>query len=260
MVAQLWAEAVGTALGSDDDARRELDRFVAALPPGYVEETAPEDAAGDWSAIRSWLASGATGNPPPAAAAGALVLSGCRGGAPGDFRLRRSGPRRIELSSSLPVLESFGLATVESVPWHFVFAQGVEAYVDDIGLRVVTPVTADAGPTAFGPRLVDALNAVWQGNADLTPLNALVVGAGLGWREVGLLCAYCGYRGVVGGPRSADRAAAIANALIAFPTVAAAIVDLFDTLLRQGVGGHTAADERLAAVMLEVPDLAHYEA
>ena len=174
----------------------------------------------------------------------------------------------------LAVLESFGLAAVEAVPWHFVLGPGgPDAYVDDIGLRVSTPVIGP-GPASGEPadRLVAAVEAVLAGRAELNILNRLVVGAGLGWREVNLLCAYCSFRQVVGGPRAADRAQSQRDALVAFPATAAAVVGLFrarlapssiGTASEPGGAGTTeevTADAEALAALAAVPDLSHYEA
>ena len=260
---------IATAGGPAWDERR---TFVASLPPGYAEETAPEDAAVDWLEMSSLLAGGPTaadGLLTPSALrtaghASRLVLCPCRPGAPGDFRLRRVGLARVELSSFLPVLESFGLAVVEAVPWHFQFGAGQpDAYVDDIGLRVDTPLMEPGmfDPLRDGPRLVDALDAVLSGRGELGPLNRLVIGAGLDWREVALLCTYCAYRRVVGGPWSSEAADAMSGALVAFPGCALAAVRLFVALLVPGSGA--SADEARAS-MLEafstVPDLEHDKA
>ena len=235
-----WADAFGTALrrlattggpaGGErdeqqaDGAYSQRHRFLSSLPPGYGEQTAPEDAARDWLELSELVAAGGVAtnhaglkgaNGRSGAGAGALtpeasrlVVTDCRQGAPGDFRLRRAGRRRMELSSLLPVLESFGLAVVEAVPWHFVLgAGGEEVYVDDIGLRVVTPVIGTGfDSSGSAARLVDAINAVLAGKAELSELNCLVVGAGLNWREVNLMCAYAPTARLwVGGERVSGR-------------------------------------------------------
>ncbi len=258
-------------------------RFLSSLPPGYAEETTPEDAAVDWIEMSALLGGERAADGPSggeripaerlvkrlperlterlAVHASRLVLCPCRPGAPGDFRLRRVGLARVELSSFLPVVESFGLAVVEAVPWHFHFGPGMpDAFVDDIGLRVDTPLM-DPGvfdPAGAGPRLVEALEAVLGGQGELGPLNRLVIGAGLDWRQVDLLCAYCAYRKVVGGPWAAEAADALTGALVRFPSAAAAAVNLFIALLVPGA--RLSADEARSALLealSNVPDLEH---
>lgn len=264
VVPELWAglfEAeLSRLVGSEraDGASAEgAQTFLSSLPPGYVEETAPEDAASDWLQMSRLLSS-----PDSSDLAGRLVLSPCRLGAPGDFRLRRVGLRRVEISSFLPVLESFGLVAVESVPWHFglpLRPGASDAYIDDIGLRVGTPLMAPLPDlSTVGPRLVEALGAVMAGLGELNVLNRLVLGAELNWRAVNLLCAYSDYRRVVGGPKASERAEAMSKALVAFPSVAAAAAGLFESLLVPGtIVPANAARAELLAALSEVPDLEH---
>ena len=61
-VTEPWASSFDTQLahlsvdGREDGAAREGRRtFFSCLPPGYVEETSPEDAATDWLEISSLL-------------------------------------------------------------------------------------------------------------------------------------------------------------------------------------------------------------
>ena len=191
------------------------------------------------------------------------MLCPSRVGSPGDFRLRRIGLGRVELSSFLPVLESFGLVAVEAVPWRFALGpKGPDAYVDDIGLRISTPLMAtefDLGHASR--RLVEALEAVLGGRAEPSSLNRLVLGAELDWRQVNLLCAYSAYRQVVGGPRSAESAESIRSALVAFPSVADAAVRLFTALLVPGADlSSPAARAGVVAALSTVPDLEHDQA
>ncbi|HXW78029.1 MAG TPA: NAD-glutamate dehydrogenase domain-containing protein [Acidimicrobiales bacterium] len=320
-VTEPWAGSFDTELAhlaagerADGATREGSRRFFSCLPPGYVEETAPEDAATDWLEISTLLnrrptpASGpGLGSGPDGAAgersdsdrpgdsetsasqtgasqtgasqtgagqantvstkagrllaqADRLVLCPTRRGAPGDFRLRRIGLNRVELSSFLPVLESFGLVAVEAVPWHFALGPGdPDAYVDDIGLRVGTPLMTEGFDLArASARLVEALEAVFARRAELTSLNRLVLGAELDWRQVNLLCAYSGYRRVVGGPRSAESADSITGALVAFPSVADAAVRLFQALQVPGSSlSPSEARSQVDVSLAAVPDLEH---
>jgi glutamate dehydrogenase len=234
-----------------DLVRAAADAFLSCLPPGYEEETAPTDAARDWLEMSGLAPEGDR-----------LVLSPCREGAPGDFRMRRVGRSRMELSSMLPVLESFGLTTVEAVPWHFAPPGQASAYVDDIGLRVGTAMIGSGFDLDSARlRLVDAVSAVLRGDAENNVLNRLVIGAGLTWREVNLLSAYRAYRDLAGGQRASEGAESMGEALVAFPAAAAAAVRLFSAFLVPTADlGPDEARSRLKAALSEVPDLPHYEA
>ena len=154
-------------------ARAARQRFLECLPPGYAEKTAPEVAARDWLEISRLLALRPA--PPPAAGDGGagaahMALTPGRAGAPGDFRLRRTALSRAELSSLLRAVESFGLVAEEAVPWHFTLgSEGGDVFIDDVGLRIGTPVAAPGFELgAGGPRLVDALNAAIDALTELS--------------------------------------------------------------------------------------------
>ena len=278
----------GRALG--ERTQKEQQRFLWSLPPGYAERTPPELAARDWLEILILQASKQAEQHSPEDHLGEVVSeesSKARGSggehghfvvdpwrdtAPEDFRLRRTGLQRLELSTLLPVLESFGLAVVEAVPWHFVLEPaGPSIYVDDIGLRAGSAGTGIAFDlNDAGGRLVQAIEAVLAGDAELNVLNRLVLSADLTWHEVSLLCAYQAYRQAVGGPRALERAALMGESLVLFPSVAAAVIKLFYTLLvpapPSGLGAaHVGVehDGEARATALEalsrVPDLAHHE-
>jgi len=231
-----WAGALELRLrqlGANDRVMNGHRAFLAAVPPGYAEETAVDDAVADLVGLDELAALPKEGQ---SGRAGYLVLRPCQPGAAGDFRLRRLGHERLELSALLPVLESFGLAVVEAVPWQFhMGGEGLSAHVDDIGLRV-RPEGGAGSSGGFnleenGPRLIEALRAALEGRTELSALNRLVVATDLGWREVNLLSAYRCLRVLQGGPAPLERAETMGGALVAFPSVARAAVGLFAALL-----------------------------
>ncbi|HTV10514.1 MAG TPA: NAD-glutamate dehydrogenase domain-containing protein [Acidimicrobiales bacterium] len=292
-----WATAFAAQLrllprtGGADGAYEQRQRFLASLPPGYPEETSPEAAARDWqklfalmaplgagserSLARSAQKMAATEVPeqsPLAARVGALTISPCREGAPGDFRLRRAGLQRVEISALVPVFQSFGLAVVEAVPWRFAFGDGaLEAYVDDFGARLeglaareVPAPGAQAQPGVqledFSDRLVEAVEAVLTGSSEVGPLNRLVLTASLGWRDVNLLSAYLAYRQLSGGPRAAEHAEAMGLSLTSFPAVAVAVLGMFKRrLVEPDDAGGPEEEHELEEALAQVPDLGHYE-
>jgi glutamate dehydrogenase len=146
----------------------------------------------------------------------------------GMFRFRRYGHHSLELSSFLPVLESFGLIVVEAVPHRIEQVKTDEPHfhLDDFGLR--EPGGWRLDPAVDGPRLVDAVQAAWRGDAEVDSLNRLVLCAGLTWRDVSLLRAYRRYRrqaGSIWTDRQLD------DPLVAFPAVARALVAYFTAKL-----------------------------
>ena len=101
---------------------------------------------------------------------------------------------RVSLSDFTPVLESLGLRAVEEVPTDL--AGEGEAFIQDFG--VLGPDGQPLDLTACGDRVTDAITAVWSGQAEGDSLNRLVVSAGLNWRQVAVLRAYCTYRQRIG--------------------------------------------------------------
>lgn len=257
--------------------------FLEALPPGYPESTSPLDAA------RDLLEASQLGSTDEAR----FVLGEARaaGSLDAAFRLRRVASSRLELSRLVSVLETFGLSVLEAVPWHFPGAGpgGLPVFVDDIAVRL-SRQGAGFDPRRAEARLVEAVQAVLAGRAEETELNELVLRAGLGWREVNLLSAYREYRQLAGGPRAAERSEAMADGLVSYPTVAAAVVGLFSARLcpagqpgealvgasddargpREAGAALVAPEgplaspgggpEHLEGALAAVPDLAHYEA
>ncbi|MDQ1399541.1 MAG: hypothetical protein QOK20_1473, partial [Acidimicrobiaceae bacterium] len=100
-----------------DDASALAEAFAARVPNGYLERTEPAVAAADLLELAS-LGGGARDRNGAAGPGGGLA-GGFAGGVrmaaqpdpdpgAGMFRLRLYGRRAMELSSFVPILESFG--------------------------------------------------------------------------------------------------------------------------------------------------------
>ncbi len=231
----------------------EVVGWVARLPAGYRERTSPDDAATDLLEVPQ------------------LGTSGHRFGVrhdpdarPGTFRLRRLATSPVELSTFLPLLESFGLAVVEAVPAHLAGVGGSgPAHLDDFGLRQADEVFAAAGrpgelDEAAGRRLVDALDAIVAGDAEVDSLNRLVLASGVGWRQVALLRAYRRYRCVAACLPDGHR---LDDPLVARPAVARALVRYFEARFDprgEGPQGPSAKAAR-AAVVEELEGVGRFE-
>ena len=214
------------------------ETFAGQVPGGYVERTAPAVAAADLIELGA-LAEG------DAAVVRIAVQPDPDPGA-GMFRLRLYGRRAVELSSFVPVLESFGLTVVEAVP-HHIAAAGASAgvlHLDDFGLRARGRWKFDPG--ADGARLVAAVQSAWQGEAEVDSLNRLVVCAGLDWHDVVVLRAYRRFRRHVGTPWS-DRQ--LDDPLVAFPEVAVALLRYVAARFDPAVAGADAGPALEAALV-----------
>ena len=96
----------------------------------------------------------------------------------------------ITLSDVLPQLQHMGLEVVDEHPYQFQGNSSVGSFwIYEFGLR--PPAAAMSG----GLRQIfeDALTALWQGQTEDDGFNALVLTAGLTWREVTLLRACAKY-------------------------------------------------------------------
>ena len=115
------------SLLADDDSESVAASFASRAPASYRDQTSPAEAArdiGELAALRRQIEQGQTGRSEAPGAFG-LVFGGphrlvVRPSADEAylFRIRRYGEGSIELTRFLPVLESFGLVVVESVPLH----------------------------------------------------------------------------------------------------------------------------------------------
>ena len=198
-----WVQQLAGRLGrrSEDPLGDALD-FASRVSAAYTSTTDPVTAAADMVELSTLLEQGGSADRPEAGGAAGGDPFGSRhrlavgegGNDSSSFRLRRYGTERIALTTLLPVLESFGLVVVESIP-HRVApgAGGTETFIDDIGVTTEAPwgpETLRFVSAVHGPRLVEALEAIARGDAEVDALNRLVTLAGLEWRQVTVLRAY----------------------------------------------------------------------
>jgi glutamate dehydrogenase len=209
------------------------EHFAAGVPAAYRDRVSPEQAARDLDQLERLVVAppGDGGGLDAAARFGGthrLTIDADPEGGPDSFRLRRYGLGPIELSSLLPVLESFGLIVVEAVPTAIPGGDHRPlVYIDDVGVRLDDDSAAfDAA--ADGDRLVEALYAIAVGAVEIDSLNRLVMVAGLSWVQVRVLRAYRRYRRQAGSPLSDDH---LDDPLVAFPAVAAGLVRYFEARL-----------------------------
>ena len=244
-----WAEQLAELLVGSKDALGDALDFQSRVSAGYTSLTPPEVAAEDIAELATLFAEKDEPTPSEGESAGQPDVFGGRHrlvvrDSQSDtctFRLRRYGLRRIALTSFLPVLESFGLLVVESIPYRVQSGRAgePESFIDDIGVRTETPSGPEASrfvPAVHGPRLVEALEALARGDTDVDGLNRLVTLAGLDWRQVTVLRAYLRYRLQVGSAGSSTGHALrdLLEPLARYPDVARGTDRLLHLPLRPG--------------------------
>ncbi|MBB1255964.1 NAD-glutamate dehydrogenase [Streptomyces sp. OF3] len=115
------------------------------------------------------------------------------GAAPGErrFKIYRTG-EPVSLSAVLPILQSMGVEVIDERPYELRPADGSRAWIYDFGLRLPEEQLQRMGDDARA-RFQETFAAVWGGHAENDGVNALVLAAGLTWRQAMVLRAYARY-------------------------------------------------------------------
>jgi glutamate dehydrogenase len=159
----------------------------------------------------------------------------------------------LSLSDVLPVLSSMGAEVVDERPYEIVRSTG-KSWVYDFGLRRSTPMPEE-GRALFQ----EAFTAVWAGRAESDGFSALVLDAGLSWRQVAILRAYAKYFRQGGSPFSQEY---IEASLVSNIPIAQLLVQLFEARFEPGSSTDEARqrrmgelEETIAAALNEVASL-----
>ncbi|MDT8340014.1 MAG: NAD-glutamate dehydrogenase [Longimicrobiales bacterium] len=238
-ITRSWQDRLREALEHvrpGDEARRLARCYAEGLSPEYQAGTRPETAVQDILELEAMRADGRT------------VAVALRERAPADathhgpstslnLYLRDAG---LVLSDFMPILEAAGLRVLAVSPFRVREDDLGEAEIYDFDVQDEdgAPLSLDAGP-----QLGAAILAVRSGEVSNDLLNALVLKAGLHWREVDVLRAYVGYAFQVGAiPSRASGPAA----LVKYPQIARCFVEWFHAKFDPDAGG--APEERGRAV------------
>ncbi|GAA3835265.1 NAD-glutamate dehydrogenase [Nocardioides panacisoli] len=196
-----YGEEVGAILGR---------RYVEAFPEAYKEDFPARTAAVDLGRLES--IQGDVGLD--------LALYEDVDAADGEARLKvfRIGDP-LSLSGVLPMLSSMGVEVVDERPYALV---GLErrSHVYDFGLRYGTAL-----PDHARELFTDAIRAIWDGFTEVDGFNALVLRAGITWRQATLLRAYAKYMRQGNSPFAID---SIEGALAENVDLARLLVKLFE--------------------------------
>ncbi len=218
-------EEVGSILG-----RRYLDSF----PEAYKEDFSARTAAVDLARLEA--ISGEEGID--------LSLYEELDAGRGEARLKvfRIGPP-LSLSEILPMLSSMGVEVVDERPYELA---GLDrpSYIYEFGLRYGRSLPRDARAL-----FQDALRAVWDGFNEIDGFNALVLSAGLTWRQATVLRAYAKYMRQGGSPFALDY---IEGALRSNIDLTRLLLRLFEARFDPGSGDLAADAEARTAQVDEV--------
>ena len=200
------------------------------------------------------------------AAAGVADLAQLDGLGPGEVRIALYQPgegpadeRRVKLylreavslTAVLPLFHDLGVEVTDQHPYELQRPDGETRWILDFGVRAPDEKLWTERPDA-ADRFHDALAAVWQGHAESDPLGALVLRAGLDWRQVAVLRAVGAYLLQSSWPYSR---AYVEEALLHNHRAAAGLVDLFRTRFDPDRFSGEASPDRADAEAEQVSDL-----
>ncbi len=152
------------------------------------------------------------------------------------------------LTGVLPLLQQLGVEVLDQRPSEFVRPDGVRCWLYEFGIRLDDATSAalagrDEAEVESG--FCAAFSAAWRGDVETDRFSALVLHAGLSWREVAVLRAYARYARQVGSPYGPQY---MADTLLTQPAVARALLAVFrarfDPALRSGADLDAAPGER----------------
>ena len=230
-----WDDRLASLPGS-----RDVTGLLDGVPEAYKAAVDPAQALVDLRAI--------------------AALSG-----PGDFSVRLFTPSDTQekrftlylagapatLTAVLPLLQRLGLDVLDERPSEIVRPDGLRCWTYDFGLRLdaaTQAAVADRPHAEVAAAFCAAFGAAWRGEAETDGFSALVLRAGLSWREAAVLRAYARYARQLGNPYGV---AYLADTLLAHPDAARALVALFAARFDPTVDAAArdkAADEALTAV------------
>ncbi|MCL6738705.1 NAD-glutamate dehydrogenase [Streptomyces neyagawaensis] len=196
--ARSWADGFGEALNAElgeERAAELLRRYHNAFPEGYKADHSPRSAVADLVNIEQ------LGEEEDFA----LSLYEPVGAAPDErrFKIYRKGGS-VSLSAVLPVLNRLGVEVIDERPYELRREDRTTAWIYDFGLRMPRSAAGDFLGGDARERVQEAFAATWTGQAENDGFNALVLSAGLTWRQAMVLRAYAKYLRQAGSTFSQD--------------------------------------------------------
>ncbi|HUG62013.1 MAG TPA: NAD-glutamate dehydrogenase [Methylomirabilota bacterium] len=212
-----------------------VQRWASAFPPAYRDIYSAADALNDVAAVERLSNDRRTTiafRRPRGAEANALSLKLFnRGGA-------------VPLSQRVPILEAMGFQVIDEQTFQIGEADPVVLH----DMHLTTGAGAPVDLSALDAPLKALFMAVWTGETESDRLNALILTAGLAWREIAILRALSRY---LQQARIPYEQGYIADTLNRHPDIAARIVALFHTRFDPADFGDRAVAEAQAATDIE---------
>jgi len=130
----------------------------------------------------------------------------------------------LPISDVLPMLEHLGLRVISERPYRVRLRNDLDVYVQDFDMLYGGDTLV---PAKVNETFQEAFRSTWLGQADNDGFNALVLLAGLDWRQVSVLRAYCRYLLQTGMPFSQPY---MEQVLCTYPSIAKMMIQKFEAL------------------------------
>ncbi|RBY92743.1 NAD-glutamate dehydrogenase [Blastococcus sp. TF02A-30] len=236
--ARSWTDDLQDALAErfGADAENVFARIADAFPAAYQQDFPAGRAVEDLVRLEA-LSEGQL----------AMRLWTPAGGGPGERRLSvyRVGERLL-LSEVLPLLQNMGVDVVDERPYEIDRIGAPPTWIYDFGITIAQAVPPAELPLlrSLPERFTEAVGAVWRGDAEDDGLGALVMLAGLNWRQVSVVRAYVQWLRQGGLPFGQTY---VERTLAGHPDVVARMVALFETRFSPGRTGGREERQRVLA-------------
>ena len=236
-----WSDGFKTALLARFDeayALRLYERYAPAFPAAYTEDFGGDAAALDVSFLE------------------ALERDPARL----ELEIYRADPKRkervylkiyrhrdaIPVSDLVPMLENMGLRVIAERPYELEYSKDQRGWIQDLELEI--PAAVQSKFETLAGNIKSAFVAVWSGKMDSDGLNRLTLHAGVPWRIVNVIRAYCRFLLQTGLPYSQGY---IAQVLVENARAARLLADLFVARFepRLSAGSRRAQLARLTAAL-----------
>ncbi len=198
-------------------------RYAEAFPASYTEAFNAERAIGDIEHLEALRASGEVGlNFYRVIEDPEHVVR---------FKIYHPGGA-VPLSDCLPMLEHMGFKVMGEVPFHLTLEDGTDIWIQDFEMLEAGGGALDL--TELKPKLEGAFLRIWRGELEDDGFNRLVLRAGLEWRQVMAVRAFCKYLRQAGGSFSQEY---MEDALAANPAITRKLLRFFEVRFDPGHEG-----------------------
>ncbi|WP_330474211.1 NAD-glutamate dehydrogenase [Terrabacter sp. C0L_2] len=213
------AEALGEARGLEGAART-MAAYAKALPEAYKEDFDVATAVDDLDRIDALGDGDRT--------TGLHLYDDPASDDPRERRFKLYRRADLSLTQVLPLFTHLGVEVTDERPYEVPGPDGRTLHIFDFGL-CADARTWGSGDAALASdvreRFEEAFRAVWDGRAESDGFNALVLAAGLTWRQVVILRTVAKYLRQTGSTFSQDY---VESALAANTGIARSLVELFE--------------------------------